>query len=92
MSGYHGDTQPPKSTGSTLATDVHPCHKPISVIMPLIRTWSNPGDIVLDPFHGSGGVLSAVMRAGEGRRYKGIERLPKWHAYVRNLLLWSVRK
>lgn len=50
---------------------IHPTEKAVSVIEPLIRTYSRPGDLVLDPFSGSGS--TAVAAALSGRRYIGIE-------------------
>ena len=37
----------------------------------MIRYWSNPGDLVLDPFGGAG--TTAVAAKGLGRRYHTIE-------------------
>lgn len=42
----------------------HPNHKPFSVIEPLVRAWSRPGDLVLDPFAGSGSIPAAALRLG----------------------------
>lgn len=43
-----------------------------------VDVWSNPGDLVVDPFAGS----ATVGRACEdlGRRFVGAERVPKYHA------------
>ena len=43
-----------------------------------VDVWSNPGDLVVDPFAGS----ATVGRACEdlGRRFIGAERVPKYHA------------
>lgn len=49
----------------------HPTQKPLRVILPMIRYWSNPGDLVLDPFAGSG--TSAVAAKMLNRRYIAIE-------------------
>jgi len=49
----------------------HPTEKAVSVLLPLIRSFSRPGDLVLDPFSGSGSTL--VAAALSGRRYFGIE-------------------
>lgn len=38
----------------------HPCHKPLPALLPLLSTWTYPGDIILDPFAGSGGIRCAV--------------------------------
>ena len=42
----------------------HPNHKPFSIIEPLIRQFSNPGDLILDPFSGSGSIGVASLRLG----------------------------
>ena len=49
----------------------HPTEKAISVIKPLVETFSPPGGLVLDPFSGSGS--TAVAAALAGRLYLGIE-------------------
>ena len=49
----------------------HPTEKPVSAITPLIEAFSRPGDIVLDPFAGSG--TTAVAARELGRRYVAIE-------------------
>ncbi len=50
---------------------IHPTQKAVSVIEPLIQAFSQPGDLVLDPFSGSG--TTALAAALNGRRYMGIE-------------------
>jgi DNA methylase len=50
----------------------HPAVYPVSLAEQLIRTFSQEGDLVLDPFCGSGQTLLAAK--GCGRRYLGIER------------------
>lgn len=50
----------------------HPTQKPVELGRYLIRTFTNPGDIVLDNACGSGSFL--VAAAKEGRRYIGIEK------------------
>lgn len=55
----------------------HPAEFPHAIPSRCISTWSNPCDIVLDPFAGSGTTLKAAKELG--RRYVGIEINP---AYV----------
>ena len=57
-------------TGNAL----HPSQKPVMAILPLIMAYSGKGDIVLDPFAGSG--TTAVAAQALGRRYIGIELDP----------------
>lgn len=49
----------------------HPTEKDPSILQPLIRCFSNAGDVVLGPFAGSGSTLIAAVRTG--RCYLGIE-------------------
>lgn len=49
----------------------HPTQKPVELGRYLVRTFTNPGDIVLDNACGSGSFL--VAAAQEGRNYIGIE-------------------
>jgi len=49
----------------------HPAPFPESLARDHILSWSNEGDIVLDPFSGSG--TTAKMAKHNGRRYIGIE-------------------
>lgn len=53
------------------AKSVHPTQKPIELCRWLVRTYSNPGDIVLDMTMGSGSSIVAAKM--EGRAYIGIE-------------------
>ena len=50
----------------------HPTQKPEKLIAKLILASSNPGDLVLDPFLGSG--TTSVTAKKLGRHYLGIER------------------
>jgi adenine-specific DNA-methyltransferase len=50
---------------------LHPTQKPVPSLKPVIEAFTEPGDIVLDPFAGSGSTLLAAKILG--RRYIGIE-------------------
>jgi site-specific DNA-methyltransferase (adenine-specific) len=50
----------------------HPSQKPVALGRYLIRTFSNPGDIVLDNACGSGSFLVAAIR--EQRQFIGMEK------------------
>lgn len=56
----------------------HPCHKPLAALFPLVSTWSKPGNLVLDPFSGSGAIALCVLRAGEDRSVRGVEIVEQW--------------
>lgn len=49
----------------------HPTQKPLSIMRYLIETLTNPDDVVLDPFMGSGSTCVAAKLTG--RRFLGIE-------------------
>jgi site-specific DNA-methyltransferase (adenine-specific) len=50
---------------------LHPTQKPIKALAPLVRSFTLPGELVLDPFAGSGSSCAAALLTG--RRYIGIE-------------------
>ena len=50
---------------------LHPTQKPVELIRYLIRTYSNPGDVILDNTIGSG--TTAVAAIKEHRHYVGFE-------------------
>jgi DNA modification methylase len=50
---------------------LHPTQKPVELMRYLIRTYTNPGEVVLDHCCGSGSTLVAAKQ--EGRNYIGIE-------------------
>jgi site-specific DNA-methyltransferase (adenine-specific) len=49
----------------------HGCQMPEQILGRIVRACSNPGDLVLDPFAGSGTTLSVARKLG--RRYLGFE-------------------
>ena len=62
----------------------HPTEKPLELLRYLIRTYTNPGETVLDPTCGSGS--TCVAAALEGRRYIGIEKSGKYIEIARQRL------
>lgn len=87
LSGSYGDFSPVrvKSSGERYPTDVvyfktaesegpvwHPTQKPVELARYLVRTYSNPGDLVLDNAFGSGSFLVGALL--EGRNFVGIEK------------------
>ncbi len=86
-SGSYGDFSPVhvKSNGERYPTDIiyfktaesegkvwHPTQKPVGLGRYLIRTYSNPGDLIMDNTCGSGSFLVSALQ--EGRNFCGIER------------------
>jgi len=51
--------------------DYHPCQLPIALMERIIRLSTNPGDVVLDAFSGTG--TTAVAAVKLGRRYVAID-------------------
>ncbi len=60
----------------------HPTQKPEALLHRVLLATTRPGDIVLDPFFGTG-TTGAVARL-LGRRYIGIEREPAYVALARD--------
>lgn len=87
LSGSYGDFQSVHvvSDGERYPTDiiyiktaecegevVHPTQKPIELGRYFVRTYSEPGDVILDNTFGSGSFLVAALM--EGRNFIGIEK------------------
>jgi site-specific DNA-methyltransferase (adenine-specific) len=58
----------------------HPHHKPFGSLVPLVLAWSKPGELILDPFAGSGSIPVAALTLG--RRAACLEKEPDWAARV----------
>jgi len=56
----------------TQGRKVHPTQKPEALLARVLLSSSRPGDVVLDPFHGTGTTGAVATRLG--RRFIGIER------------------
>jgi modification methylase len=57
---------------------VHPTQKPEALLARVLLASSKPGDVILDPFFGSGTTGAVAKRLG--RRFIGIERDPAYAA------------
>jgi DNA modification methylase len=66
----------------------HPTQKPLDVMRRMILNSSDPGDIVFDPFMGSGTTLVAARELG--RRYIGIEIEEKYCLMAKRRLTCSL--
>ena len=62
----------------------HPTQKPEKLLAKLILASSNEGDIVFDPFLGSGSTSVAAKKLG--RRYAGIEQNPQYCVWAEKRL------
>lgn len=87
LSGSYGNFQPihVSSGGERYPTDIlyvktaecegevlHPTQKPVELGRYLVRTYSDPGDVILDNTCGSGSFLVAALM--EGRNFIGMEK------------------
>ncbi|MFP4352593.1 MAG: DNA-methyltransferase [Puniceicoccaceae bacterium] len=75
----------PSLKGNSREKVGHPTQKPLALIDKLVRSSSRPGDLVLDPFLGSGTTAVACERTG--RRWVGIEKDPAYLAMARERIL-----
>ncbi len=66
----------PSLKGSSKEKAGHPSQKPIKLIESLILSSSRPGDVVFDPFLGSG--TTAVVAEKNNRKWLGIEINPHY--------------
>ena len=66
----------------------HPNHKPFSVLDPLLRTWTAPGQLVVDPFAGSGSIPAAALKLQ--RQVACMELDPEWAARVSSRLAHTI--
>lgn len=66
----------------------HPCQMPEAVLERIIRVASQPGDVVLDPFAGSGTTLAVAKHLG--RHYLGIELSKAYAAGIQQRLARAV--
>ena len=67
----------------------HPCQMPEAVLDRIIRASSNPDDVVLDPFAGSGTTLVCAARLG--RKYLGIELSEEYAVTIKRRLERTIK-
>jgi len=63
---------------SERGSSLHPTQKPVELMRWLVEKFTKPGDLVLDPYMGSGPIARAC--ADLGRRYVGIEMVEDYCA------------
>lgn len=66
------------SRGGVVASAPHPTTKPLRLMLDLVADFTDPGDLILDPFAGSGTTAIAALMLG--RRFVGWERDANYHA------------
>jgi DNA methylase len=64
------------SVGTSDRSRVHPQQKPEDLLRWCVRTYSRPGELVVDPYAGSGSTGRAA--AAEGRRFLGWDTDPRF--------------
>ena len=64
------------SVGTSASDRIHPQQKPIKLMKWLIATYSQPGDLVVDPYAGSGSTGLATEQLG--RRFIGFDSCPRF--------------
>lgn len=69
---------------ATDRVDWHPTQLPPEPLERIVRGWTNPGDVVLDAFAGSGSMGVAALKLG--RRFIGIDRSPTYCERLRERL------
>lgn len=72
-----------------LRRDEHPCHLPIPLLERIVLMSTDPGDIVLDPFLGTG--TTAIAAKTLGRHFIGIDIDPQY-ADIANEKLQKVKE
>jgi site-specific DNA-methyltransferase (adenine-specific) len=68
----------------------HGCQMPLGVLERIIKASSNPGDVVLDPFNGSG--TTVVAAALLDRKYVGLEQSETYVEFARKRLEHALEK
>jgi len=68
----------------------HPTEKPLPLMSELIGDFTQPGQLVCDPFMGSGTTGVACVKLG--RRFVGIERDPTWFDLSRRRLEKAIKE
>jgi hypothetical protein len=90
------DTRTDRAKGSMVekglppGKNIHPTVKPLKLMTYLVTMGSRPGDIVLDPFSGTGTTSIASMMLK--RDYVGIEISPEYHEIALKRLEYFRRK
>jgi DNA modification methylase len=71
-------------TDMILEKQVHPFEKPLSLMERLVLIYSKPGDLVFDPFTGSG--KTGVACRNTYRNFLGCDNNPEWYQLAKDNL------
>lgn len=82
--GKHGVWTHPIVPGTNPERTEHTTQKPVPLMLELVELFTDPNELVLDPFAGSGTTGVACLRLG--RRFIGIEREAKYVEIARERL------
>jgi DNA modification methylase len=72
------------SVGTTAPERIHPQQKPVELLSWLVRTYSVSGDLVVDPYAGSGSTGVAALSCG--RRFLGWDKSERFGTPIEALL------
>lgn len=67
---------------------IHPAQKPVKLLKKLIETFTDPGDVVIDPCCGSGSTLRAAYEMGRSAYGFEIDR-NFYRQAIERMLVWS---
>lgn len=70
----------PRLPGNAKERTGHPCQMPEAILARIIAATTNPGELVLDPFAGSGTTLAVAKKLG--RSAIGVELSRDYHARI----------
>lgn len=74
----------PSVRGNAKERTNHPCQFPEELVAEVIHACSNEGDLVLDPYLGSGTTCAVAKKLG--RRYVGFELVPTYYRIAQERL------
>ena len=80
-----GDRHPTTVNKWVRDRGLHPTQKPLEMFEWLVKTYSDEGDLVVDPFAGSGTTLLAAQNLK--RNFKGAEKLEKYREIINKRLI-----
>ncbi len=74
---------PVKNVSKKKSGNPHPCPIPEEIARKIILITTKPGDVIVDPFAGSGTILKVAKELG--RKYIGFEIDPIYFNYMKSI-------